>query len=77
MKNIAKSIFVLLGVLAVSCSTDDVQDRPVIEGVAAPVLSALYFLRAIQGDHSLLFQPVGIYFFLALFGACCEGNHFV
>ncbi len=40
MKNIAKSIFVLLGVLAVSCSTDDVQDRPVIEGVAAPVLSA-------------------------------------
>lgn len=40
MKNIAKSIFVLLGVIAVSCSTDDVQDRPVIEGVAAPVLSA-------------------------------------
>lgn len=40
MKNIAKSIFVLLGVIAVSCSTDDVQDRPVIEGVTAPVLSA-------------------------------------
>ena len=40
MKNIVKSVFILFGALAVSCSTDDVQDRPVIEGKDAPVLSA-------------------------------------
>ncbi|AWM13122.1 hypothetical protein DI487_04035 [Flavobacterium sediminis] len=40
MKNIVKSLFVLLSVFAISCSTDDVQDRPVIQGVDAPVLTA-------------------------------------
>lgn len=40
MKNIVKSVFILFGALAVSCSVDDVQDRPVIEGVDSPVLSA-------------------------------------
>ncbi|MDK2770753.1 MAG: SusE domain-containing protein [Flavobacterium sp.] len=40
MKNIVKSLFILLGTIAVSCSTDDVQDRPIIQGVDAPVLSA-------------------------------------
>ncbi len=40
MKNIVKSLFVLLSVFAISCSTDDVQDRPVIQGVDAPILTA-------------------------------------
>lgn len=40
MKNILKSVFILFGALAISCSTDDVQDRPIIEGVDSPVLSA-------------------------------------
>lgn len=40
MKNIVKSVFILFGALVVSCSTDDVQDRPVIEGVDSPILSA-------------------------------------
>lgn len=40
MKNIVKSLFILLGTIAISCSTDDVQDRPIIQGVDAPVLSA-------------------------------------
>ncbi len=40
MKNIFKSLFIILSVIAVSCNTDDVQDRPVIEGKDAPVLTA-------------------------------------
>lgn len=40
MKNITKSIIALFAVVALSCSVEDVQDRPVIEGVDTPVLTA-------------------------------------
>jgi hypothetical protein len=40
MKNISKSIIALFAILAFSCNSDDVQDRPVIQGVDAPVLIA-------------------------------------
>lgn len=40
MKNISKSIIALFAVVALSCSVEDVQDRPVIEGVDSPVLTA-------------------------------------
>lgn len=40
MKNILKSVFILFGALTISCSTDDVENRPIIEGVDSPVLSA-------------------------------------
>ncbi|MTH15129.1 SusE domain-containing protein [Flavobacterium sp. LC2016-01] len=40
MKNITKSLIALLALVAVSCNVEDVQDRPVIEAVAAPVLTA-------------------------------------
>jgi hypothetical protein len=40
MKNITKSIIALFAVVALSCSVEDVQNRPVIEGVDAPVLTA-------------------------------------
>ncbi|MCW1148051.1 SusE domain-containing protein [Flavobacterium lacisediminis] len=40
MKNILKSVFILFAALVASCSVDDVQDRPVIEGVDSPILSA-------------------------------------
>lgn len=40
MKNLKKLVFVLFGALVVSCSTDDVQDRPIIQGIGSPVLSA-------------------------------------
>lgn len=40
MKNIAKSLIALFAVLAVSCSSDDVEDRPVIMAKDAPVLVA-------------------------------------
>jgi len=40
MKNITKSIIALFAVLALSCSVEDVQDRPVIEGIDSPVLTA-------------------------------------
>jgi len=40
MKNITKSLIALLALVAVSCSVEDVQDRPVIEAVTAPVLTA-------------------------------------
>lgn len=40
MKNITRTIVALFTIFAVSCSTDDVQDRPVIQGIDAPVLSA-------------------------------------
>lgn len=40
MKNISKSLIALFAVLAFSCNSDDVQDRPVIKGIDAPVLMA-------------------------------------
>lgn len=40
MKNITKSIIALFAVLALSCSVEDVQDRPVIQGVDTPELVA-------------------------------------
>lgn len=38
MKNIYKILIAFVGVLAVSCNADDVEDRPVIEAETAPVL---------------------------------------
>ena len=40
MKNITKSLIALFAVLAISCTVADVQDRPVIAGIDAPVLTA-------------------------------------
>lgn len=40
MKNITKSLIALFAVLAISCSSDDVEDRPVIIAGDAPVLTA-------------------------------------
>lgn len=40
MKNITRSIIALFAVVALSCSVEDVQDRPVIEGVDSPILTA-------------------------------------
>ncbi|CAM3989845.1 SusE domain-containing protein [Flavobacterium antarcticum] len=40
MKNISKSLIALFAVLAFSCNSDDVQDRPTIKGIDAPVLMA-------------------------------------
>ncbi|WP_339887528.1 SusE domain-containing protein [uncultured Flavobacterium sp.] len=40
MKNITKTIFAFLAVLTIACTTDDVQDRPVIEGIDAPQITA-------------------------------------
>ncbi|WP_426064511.1 SusE domain-containing protein [Flavobacterium sp. DSP2-3-1] len=40
MKNITKSIIALFAVVALSCSVEDVQDRPVIEGIDSPMLTA-------------------------------------
>ena len=40
MKNITKSLIALFAVLAISCSSDDVEDRPVITAGDAPVLLA-------------------------------------
>lgn len=40
MKNITKSLIALFAVLAISCSSDDVEDRPVITAKDAPVLTA-------------------------------------
>ena len=40
MKNITKSLIALFTVLAISCSTDDVEDRPVVTPIDAPVLLA-------------------------------------
>jgi hypothetical protein len=40
MKNITKSIIALFAVLAFSCTSDDVQDRPVVSPETAPVLTA-------------------------------------
>jgi hypothetical protein len=39
MKNITRSIIALFAVVALSCSVEDVQDRPVIE-CNSPVLTA-------------------------------------
>ena len=38
MKNMYKILIAFIGVLAVSCNADDVEDRPVIETATAPVL---------------------------------------
>jgi len=38
MKNIYKILIAFVGVLAVSCNADDVENRPVIQPVTAPVL---------------------------------------
>ncbi|MGB7396116.1 MAG: SusE domain-containing protein [Pricia sp.] len=40
MKTIKLATLLLCGIWAVSCSTDDVEDRPVIEAIDAPVLDA-------------------------------------
>jgi starch-binding outer membrane protein SusE/F len=40
MKNITRTIFAFLAILTIACTTDDVQNRPVIEGIDSPVLSA-------------------------------------
>jgi hypothetical protein len=40
MKNITKSIIALFAVVALSCSVEDVQDRPIIQSVDSPVLTA-------------------------------------
>jgi starch-binding outer membrane protein SusE/F len=40
MKNISKLLIALIGVITISCSTTDVQDRPVIKGIDAPSLTA-------------------------------------
>lgn len=40
MKNITKSLVALFAVLAISCSSDDVEDRPVVTAKDAPVLVA-------------------------------------
>jgi hypothetical protein len=40
MKNITKSIIALFAVVAMSCSVEDVQDRPIIQNVDSPVLTA-------------------------------------
>ena len=40
MKNITKSLIALFTVLAISCSSDDVEDRPVVTPVDAPILLA-------------------------------------
>lgn len=40
MKNISKSLIALFAILAFSCNSDDVQDRPTIKGVDAPMLMA-------------------------------------
>jgi starch-binding outer membrane protein SusE/F len=40
MKNIKRSLIALLAFVAISCSVEDVQDRPVIEGIDTPVLTA-------------------------------------
>jgi len=40
MKNITKSIIAIFALLALSCTVEDVQDRPVIVGTDAPVLTA-------------------------------------
>ena len=41
MKNIKNSLIALFGILAISaCTTEDVQDRPIIQGVDSPILTA-------------------------------------
>jgi starch-binding outer membrane protein SusE/F len=38
MKNIAKLVITLVGIATISCSKNDVQDRPIIQGIDEPVL---------------------------------------
>jgi len=46
MRNITKSLIALFAVITLSCSTDDVENRPVIQGTDAAILQA-------PGDGSL------------------------
>ena len=50
MKNINKILIAFIGVLAVSCSGDDVENRPVITEATAPVLLTP------QGDFNIVLQ---------------------
>lgn len=57
MKNIAKSLLILMGVMTLSCTNDDVEDRPVIHGASglelqAPATGTTYNL-AIQNQAGL------------------------
>ncbi|PZR23669.1 MAG: hypothetical protein DI539_02560 [Flavobacterium psychrophilum] len=40
MKTIKNTIFAMLALFAVSCNTDDVENRPVVKGIDAPVLES-------------------------------------
>jgi hypothetical protein len=40
MKTLRNSIIAILAIFAVSCNIDDVENRPVVQGIDAPVLSA-------------------------------------
>ena len=40
MKNITRSMIALFAIFAVGCSSDDVEDRPVVQGIDAPILLA-------------------------------------
>lgn len=40
MKNITKSVIALFAIFAVGCSSDDVENRPVVQGVDAPIMQA-------------------------------------
>jgi hypothetical protein len=56
MKIITKSIIALYAILALSCSVEDVQDRPVIQGIDTPELVApqndkLYILTEEKNDE--------------------------
>ncbi|MEN2399784.1 SusE domain-containing protein [Flavobacterium sp. MC2016-06] len=58
MKNIAKSLIALFALVAVSCSVEDVQDRPVIDGIDSPVLTApsagtAYVLTVAAADNQI------------------------
>lgn len=40
MKNITKSMVALLAIFTLGCSSDDVEDRPVVQGIDSPLLIA-------------------------------------
>lgn len=40
MKNITKSLIALFAILTLSCASDDVEDRPTINAIDAPILTA-------------------------------------
>ncbi|RZK12888.1 MAG: hypothetical protein EOO46_01510 [Flavobacterium sp.] len=51
MKNITKSLIALFTVLAISCSPDDVEDRPIVTPIDAPVLLGP------EGNNSYVLLP--------------------